>query len=294
MCFNDSASLFPPAVGVWCHDPQRRGFRGHLHTVHEDHDHHQTTSQCRALDRLHPCSTSLHWGFSLRQRASWVCTGMADTFKHHTPPALRQPAPLVTGTSFLFGGHQPALIGGFSVQATSEGIWGCRLDLDKLCGCVWDNGTNFPGWGAKVWFLSISRWLVRGPVLLYHLTDQLVTGVWLTCVCARVCVFVSVPVFWGWVNVTVVRYSRKISKSAPPGFKNHKTRNSRVHTSAKALQSPLNPIKQHQITHTHRSQSPWYAWYFSPRSMNYFMVIKCKIDWVLSPSFVEMHHVVFT
>lgn len=59
---NDQAFLFPPAIGVWCHDPQRRGFRGHLHSIHEDHDHHQTAGQRRALDSLHPGSTSPYWG----------------------------------------------------------------------------------------------------------------------------------------------------------------------------------------------------------------------------------------
>lgn len=38
------------AAGVWRHDPQRRGVRDHLHPVHEDCDHLQTTGQHRALD----------------------------------------------------------------------------------------------------------------------------------------------------------------------------------------------------------------------------------------------------
>lgn len=33
---------------------------------------------------------------------------------------------------------------------------------------------------------------------------------------------------------------------------------------------PLNPIKPHQIAHTHIYQSPKYAWSFSLRSMNYY------------------------
>lgn len=43
-------SFFPPAIGVWCHDSQRRSLRGHLHTVHEDRDHRQTAGEYRALD----------------------------------------------------------------------------------------------------------------------------------------------------------------------------------------------------------------------------------------------------
>lgn len=51
----------------------------------------------------------------------------------------------------------------------------------------------------------------------------------------------------------------------------------RVLTSAmllflKLYMNPLNSIKPHQITHTHRYQSPRYAWFFPSRSMNYSLV----------------------
>lgn len=47
--------FFFPAIGVWCHDSQRRSLRGHLHTVHEDHDHRQTAGECGALDNIPGC-----------------------------------------------------------------------------------------------------------------------------------------------------------------------------------------------------------------------------------------------
>lgn len=41
-----------PAIGVWCHDSQRRSLRGHLHTVHEDHDHRQTAGEYGSLNNI--------------------------------------------------------------------------------------------------------------------------------------------------------------------------------------------------------------------------------------------------
>lgn len=67
------------AVGVWCHDSQRRSLRGHLHAVHEDHDHRQTTGEYRALDDIPGSFHSWTETVGRRQR-----TGRG--LKRETPP----------------------------------------------------------------------------------------------------------------------------------------------------------------------------------------------------------------
>lgn len=135
---------------------------------------------------------------------SFYWTGRYFQTPHSSALPEPPPPPPVMGISFLISGHRPALFGGFPVYGHDG--WRCvgvvGIQLYDILFVGVGQLTKPANWlceerGAKVWFLSISRRLVRGLVLLSHLTDQLTDWLvsWRTCFC--VCMFERVYVCWG-------------------------------------------------------------------------------------------------
>lgn len=92
---NASFSVRLPAIGVRCHDPQRRGFRDHLHAVHEDHDHPQAPAHRRAVDSLPPSCVLLLSGsqmgaeLHLSGKILWNASNSSDDGLAEPPPSPR-------------------------------------------------------------------------------------------------------------------------------------------------------------------------------------------------------------